>query len=387
MSGKRSLTMRFSPNGNTANIINISSETITKIGIFKSVSIDTIVVPVTYYMISSINNTFLLRENAGAWSTVTITPGSYTSTQFAAELKNRLEDIGAGTYAVTFIEYTGSIKITVSGAVATFSISFLTGDTQKEKIFGIPNNTAGASYTIQNPPAAAQINNTRAASYTSNNQIPPIIIIDSTNSRALLSDVIGTWNMYTLTSGSYTNIEFAAHLKVRLNATGTGTYNTSILQNGRLFISVSGAALTFSISFITSINKIEDIYGVDHNTTGATNIIQNPPTAAQINNVASYTSTLPTQLWGPDVLYLTSNALDSLTIGRYTDANTLIEDIICQIPINASIFSQMIYRPELTLSCVSNTRLKSTFDFNIIDEDGNDINFNGGNCYLTLRFE
>jgi hypothetical protein len=387
MSGKRSLTIRFSPNGSNSSIISISLETINKIGVFKSVYIDTIVVPITYYTISNINNTFLLRENSGLWNTITITPGSYTSTQFASELKNRLEDVGAGNYNVSFIEYTGSIKITVSGSVSTFSISFLTGDTQKEKIFGIPNNTAGANYVIQNPPAAAQINNVRAASYTSDSQLSPIIIIDNTNSRALLSDIIGTWNMYTLTNGSYTNVEFAAHLKSRLNATGTGTYNTSILQNGKLNISVSGAALTFSISFITGINKIEDIYGINHNTVGATNIIQNPPTAAQINNVSSYTSTLPAQLWGPDVLYLTSYSLNSLTIGRYTDVHTLIENIICQIPINASTFSQMVYRPELMLSCVSNTRLKTTFDFNIIDEDGNDINFNGGNCYITLRFE
>jgi len=387
MSGKRGLTMRFSPNGTSVSNISISSETILKVGIFKSVYIDSIVVPITYYTISSINNKFLLRENSGSWSTVTITPGSYTSTQFASELKNRLEDVGAGNYTVSFIEYTGSIKIVVSGSVSTFSISFLTGDAQKEKIFGIPSNTAGATYAIQNPPAAAQINNIPASTYISNNQISPIIIIDSTNSRALLSENSGAWTMFTLTTGSYTNTTYATQLKSRLSTTGIGTYTVSILQNGKLSISVSGLASTFSISFITGINKLEDIYGVDHNTSGATDIIQNPPTSAQINNVGTYTSTVPAQIWGPDVLYLTSSALESLIIGRYTDESMQVDGIICQIPINASTFSQMIYKPNLVLSCVANTRLKSNIDLNIIDESGNDVNFNGGLCYITLHFE
>lgn len=73
-------------------------------------------VPKSWYLIDSTNNTFTLKEGAGADATATIVSGkNYTTTQLAAAVVVALDAAGAApTYTCTFDSQTGKFTITAS---------------------------------------------------------------------------------------------------------------------------------------------------------------------------------------------------------------------------------------------------------------------------------
>lgn len=355
---------------------------------FSVMTLRDIILPLTYYNINDSNNTVLLKEGAGSWNLVTLTKGNYTSSQFASEVATQLDAIGAGTYTVSISSITGKMTISVAGGAATFSIAFTTGNRQTEKIWGVPAGTAGAAVYIENPPSAAQVNNVAAGSYTSARALPSVVVINSRNNNFILF-LTGfiVWTQMTLTSGTYTRVQFAAMLQTILEGSGN-TWTVSINANGTLSIVLTPllTVTTFSIAFDENIRDIEEIWGVAANTPGANRTIQNPPAAAQINPsvASSYTSARPIILWGPDQLLLRSAALESISLYKNTDIGTSIQNVVTKIPINGPTFSQYISSNGPVKQVISNTQLPASIDINITDESGNNVDFNGGVCYINM---
>lgn len=173
MTTYRDFILKWSPAGSSSNI-NITSAENTQIGAFKQMRVKSITVPITFYAISSINNTFLLKETGVTWKLITIPASNYTSTEFAAAIKTVIEasDVLATTYTVTISSTTG--KLTITASTGTISIAFPTNDVQREKIWGVPHGTAGCTYAQLigvSTPTAAQINNTPAITYVSTNPV------------------------------------------------------------------------------------------------------------------------------------------------------------------------------------------------------------------------
>lgn len=383
----REVGLRFSPDGTTQTITATTTE-IAQIGKFSTITLRDIVLPLTYYNINSSNNTILLKEDAGAWNIVTLTEGNYSAAQFTAEVKAELEAIGAGTYTVTISPITGLMTIAVSGGATVFSMAFTEGNRQSEKIWGVPEGTPGADVIIENPPSAAQINNVAAGTYTSTRALPSVVVINARNNIFILY-LTGypTWLQLTLTSGTYTRVQFASMLNTILSTAGIN-WTITINSNGTLTITIIPAlgVTTFSIAFNENIRDIEEIWGVAANTPGANRIIQNPPTDAQINDTpaASYTSLRPVILWGPDQLLLRSAVLEKLTLFKNTDVSTGIQNIVTKIPVAGMSFSQYISTNTPAKQVIANSTLPASIDIGITDESGNNINFNGGICYINM---
>ena len=84
-------------------------------------------IPFSYYVIDTKNNTFTLTESAGGGAqTVTLTPGNYTTTTMAVELKTRLEAASTNvyTYTVAINSSTGKYTVSNSSGVGTFTLTF-----------------------------------------------------------------------------------------------------------------------------------------------------------------------------------------------------------------------------------------------------------------------
>jgi len=152
-----------------------------EIGRFRRMKIKHFVMDTTFYAVSSINNAFELEEDgSGTWLAGTLTPGNYTVSTFSAEVKTRLEAIGAGTYTVSISSESSKITIAVSGGASTFSIRFTESDRQKEKLWGV---AAGTAQNLQIP---------NTGSYTSSKVVhlwgPTMINFTSSTLNKMLSE-------------------------------------------------------------------------------------------------------------------------------------------------------------------------------------------------------
>lgn len=383
----REISLSWVPDG-YANVMEISDDVRNKIGTFKSMRVNYVVTPITFYAISAINNRFLLREFVvNEWREVVLTVGNYTSIQFAEHLKSKLEAAwGNYTYTVV-INPGGTIKISISDGVY-FHIAFIKSK-QSEKIWGVRNTVAGPSGIIENPPSQHQIDNAFIP-YTSVDVMPNEIIIDSQNKLFLLyeNEHAMVYITVNLTEGVYTRKEYVAELANALNAAGEGTYTVSINISGKLIISDSAAGENFKIAFVENIRTIEKIWGVQTGTPGAKLEIPNPPSPLQISSLGTggvYVSHNPIQLWGPDKLLIVSEALESQFVNKNIDITQNTDGVIFSIPITVSPLTQQTYfNPNQNMTLTSGIKLPRTIDMNITDESGNGINFNGGECYVNL---
>lgn len=147
--------LSFAPNGSASSVAITEAQNVS-IGSYRRLKIKQFTMPITYYAVSTINNAAELSENGGGWAAVTLTPGNYTQSTFATEVKTQLEATGAGTYTVSINTETSKMLISVGGGAATFSIRFTASNRQMEKIWGVPTGTArpqipnGGSYTSTN---------------------------------------------------------------------------------------------------------------------------------------------------------------------------------------------------------------------------------------------
>jgi hypothetical protein len=385
----REVYLRFTPAGSPVQIT-LTDQEVANIGKFNTITYKNIIIPITYYAISEVNNTFLFREdNTGSWTTITLSPGNYNSLAFANELKTKLEIAGAGDYAVSVSPTTGQMTITVSGLASTFSIAYTTGDRQREKIWGTLPDTIGATFKIENPPTNAQINSTPAVVYNSTNILPSIIVVNERNRRALLYlTTLTTWLDLFLGIGTFTRSEFAQTLLVGLSVAAVGytTFSVSINEDGTLRIQMvpTSPYINFSIAFPENKAEIEEIWGVPYTQPGANYYIQNPPDEAQINNTSSYLSPKPIVLWGPDQILLKSRNLERIMVFRNTDVSLNNQNVVMKIPVENYQFTQQVYSSTFVRKTVQNSSFPKVVDFDITDETGNSLNLNGASCYINL---
>jgi len=105
-----------------------------------------LMLPKTYYTISSTNNTLILGE-IGVFVTVTVPDGYYNSVNFPGILKGLLEAASPNNlgYEVTFIELTKKLTITCYGTTGSVSITF---SSRLSNIMGFADNSAYA-FTYQ----------------------------------------------------------------------------------------------------------------------------------------------------------------------------------------------------------------------------------------------
>lgn len=180
----REFYIKFIPSGSAVEI-NLSSTERTRIGAFKTIHFHTLVTPISYYCISSINNEFvLIEENDSAATTssiITLDSGNYTTSTFSIEVQSKLNANSAygSTYTVSINSTTGKMIITNDngGTWNGFKIEWYTGNNgtidsasnriQAEKIWGAPRTEL-----IDTTPANPQIGGAVfLTSYTSTNPI------------------------------------------------------------------------------------------------------------------------------------------------------------------------------------------------------------------------
>jgi hypothetical protein len=197
--------------------------------------------------------------------------------------------------------------------------------------------------------------------------------VSNINNTVQLSENGGAWNTMVLENSNYDDIEFVAELKRKLDAVGAGTYTVTISKyTGKLTITAVNIT-NFSIRFTASSKQHEKIWGVIAGTS-----------RPQIPATLSYTSPNVIQLWGPDQLNVVSSTLSKMITKKNIDVVGEISDIILKVPVTLNAFNQESHYESDWMPAVNQEMIPSSILIDIVDEEGNSLNFNGGTCYLTV---
>ena len=108
-----------------------------------AISLQSIILPNLVYPVNSNNNTVVFSEDGAGSFTATLTPGSYTSSEFISELKTQLDAAGANIYTVLYDSTTYKITITTSGT----SVQILEASTSL-KVLGFPSTGSADASSI-----------------------------------------------------------------------------------------------------------------------------------------------------------------------------------------------------------------------------------------------
>jgi hypothetical protein len=161
----------------------------------------------------------------------------------------------------------------------------------------------------------------------------------------------------------------------------------------KIQITYDGGTMTgFKIEFYTGRNgttdnsskrlQAEKIWG-----TTRTAITDDPPAVPQIGGnsyITSYTSTYPIYIWGPEYLSLVSSTFQNIITRRNSDIVYGQSNIIMRIPIQVPPMSQAVYIDTNEATTSNSQRMPGTLSIGLIDETGNYLNFNNGQCHLQL---
>lgn len=79
----------------------------------RSYKVKNITIPLSIYTIDSRNNKLLVQEDTDEPVEITLTPQNYTATQFASELKTKMDAITTKVYTITYNSQTNKFTITV----------------------------------------------------------------------------------------------------------------------------------------------------------------------------------------------------------------------------------------------------------------------------------
>lgn len=145
----KDLVLRWAPDENASTSIAITAAERSSISKIRKLRIKHIIVPTTFYAISSINNTIILQESGESTSVdITLTSGNYTGSQFATEVADQLDNATTSgrTYTASVNPINGKITITVSSG--DFELFFRENDIQREKIWGVPHGTVGYTANV-----------------------------------------------------------------------------------------------------------------------------------------------------------------------------------------------------------------------------------------------
>jgi len=116
---------------------------------FSKIALIEINVPNIVYPINSNNNTLVFEEDGAATDfTATITPGAYSASELATEIKSVMDAAGANTYTITYNSITFKYTVATSGTSLRF-----TSDTTAGKVIGVEvsNNSFASSITSDYP--------------------------------------------------------------------------------------------------------------------------------------------------------------------------------------------------------------------------------------------
>lgn len=107
-------------------------------------------IPVSYYTITSSNNTFTMTDGGGGSATVTLTPGNYNSSTLSTTLAAALTAASptGKTYTVTFSSTTQKFTITVSSTTFTLTFGTTGDDGQTNPRFFLGMNAGANSSTL-----------------------------------------------------------------------------------------------------------------------------------------------------------------------------------------------------------------------------------------------
>lgn len=114
----------------------------------ESIKIRSVEIPNSFYPVNSNNNTIQFQDNVPNTYSVTLTPGSYTSSELLTELETQMSSALAGFTGGSFDDNT--LKFTLSNGTNDFKILDST-TTTAQKLIGLSGDTAlGSSWTSDN---------------------------------------------------------------------------------------------------------------------------------------------------------------------------------------------------------------------------------------------
>lgn len=124
----------------------------------KEISIESVILPKSFYAINANNRTFQLTISASS-ETISLTLGNYTMAQFLTELKTKLDasSLTADIFTVTYSTSTGALTI-----VSDLNAFTITSGTRNYRYLGLPPSTPQSSTSLSwTSPRVIDIGSTR----------------------------------------------------------------------------------------------------------------------------------------------------------------------------------------------------------------------------------
>lgn len=192
-----------------------------------SLSVCSLHIPYTFYQINSSNNTIQFVEGGSTEVDITITPGSYTATTLASEIKSKANAAGSLTYDVTFNSSNGKFTITVSSSTVSIDVSDSTGN----ELLGFTTDPADASsitsdtIAIVNPTDTIKVKSNYLSSFREYTQyeVPKNSVSDDSNTIFSLS-------IPNVNFGDYINYDSTYIMENILQINKTKNYNFTKLK-------------------------------------------------------------------------------------------------------------------------------------------------------------
>lgn len=220
----------------------------------RNVIFDSFVIPFTYYVFKSTNNTLSLTLANGLTQLFTITPGNYQTTSMISELQTQLNS--AGNYGVTVTSASDILTIASTNTISTFRI-------------------------LAYPQLGFTTDSASATSVTANVAISPLPTVIP------VSNITIEWNgssrVIALTPGTYnTAAEVATMVQTVINAVltvGSGafavtfneyTYKYTFSNSSTFIININAASQLLGFSTVQTqaltqtANNVSDIAGPDY---------------------------------------------------------------------------------------------------------------------------
>ncbi len=177
----------------------------------------------------------------------------------------------------------------------------------------------------------------------------------------------------TITPGNYTTSSLAAELKTQLDTTLSITSTVIFISNTMKFSITTGASAITILSVTT-----------DALSTAASALGFRTDSAS----LTSVTSDSVVKINGPNYLSICSTFLTKPVNNKTTYANSTYNDVLLTVPVNTGPGGIIISESNYPIKCSYKYEIKTTdvIDFQIKDDLGNILNFNGVDISMQIVF-
>lgn len=113
-----------------------------------AVSLHSLSLPSSWYNIGPFDNSFEFKISAGAYQTLTVSPGNYNTRQLANAIETLLNGLSLGTYTVSYSSITNHFTVSETTTTNEFSLRFTGSNTIHKQLGFAKDEYSSTSYSL-----------------------------------------------------------------------------------------------------------------------------------------------------------------------------------------------------------------------------------------------